>query len=255
MARPILDFEGRVVMVTGASRGIGRGIALGFGAAGATVVVTSRDPERLVGVCEEIKAVGGNALPVRFDAEDLRTVPLMVDEVMGRYGRIDVLVGNAGTSRRQSAVDVTEPVWDRILDTNLKGLFFCVQAVGRVMVPRRAGAVVTIGSVAQAFARREMAAYASSKSGVAQLSRVLALEWAPFNVRVNCVAPGYVRTPLVEPLFAGRPGFLDKVLARTPLGRVAEPHEIAGPVMFLASDLASFVTGQTLFVDGGWTIE
>jgi NAD(P)-dependent dehydrogenase (short-subunit alcohol dehydrogenase family) len=122
------------------------------------------------------------------------------------------------------------------------------------MVARGGGAIVNIGSVAQVLGRREMAAYAASKGGVAQITRALALEWAPHGVRVNCVAPAYVRTPLVEPVFK-RPELMEEILRRTPLGRVAEPREIAGPVLFLASDLASYVTGQTLFVDGGWTAE
>jgi NAD(P)-dependent dehydrogenase (short-subunit alcohol dehydrogenase family) len=169
-----------------------------------------------------------------------------------RHGRIDVLVNNAGTSARQPAGQVTEASWDAMFAANTRGLFFLTQAVGRTMVARRRGAVVSVGSVAQARGRREMVAYAASKAGVAQITRTLALEWAPHGVRVNCVAPGYVRTPLVEPTFR-RPELLDEILARTALGRVAEPREIAAPVLFLASDLASFVTGQTLFVDGGWT--
>lgn len=253
MPKPVLDFEGRVVIVTGVNRGIGRGIALGFGSAGATVVGTSRQPASLEPVCAEIERAGGRSLALRFDAEDLGTIPPLVETVLARHGAIDVLVNNAGTAARQLALDATEDVWDRLFATNLRGVFFLTQAVGRTMIQRRAGAVVNIGSVAQAVARREMAAYAAAKGGIAQLTRALALEWAPYHVRVNCVAPGYVRTPLTEPVFA-RPGFLDEVRAWTPLGRIAEPCEITWPVLFLASDLASFITGQTLFVDGGWTI-
>lgn len=255
MADVAFDFTDRVVLVTGASRGIGRGIALGFAAAGASVAVTSRHPERLAAVCREIEAAGGQALGLRFDAGDLATIGPLVEAILARFGRVDVLVNNAGTSIRQPAADVTEPVWDHLVATNLKGVFFCTQAIGRLMVRQRRGAIVTIGSVAQAFPRPELAVYAGTKAAVAQLTRALALEWAAHNVRVNCVAPGYVRTPLVEPLFRGRPGFLDEILSRTPLRRVAEPEEIAASVMFLASDKASFITGQTLFVDGGWTIE
>jgi gluconate 5-dehydrogenase len=249
-----LDFRGRVVIVTGASRGIGRGIALGFASAGATVVATSRNPAGLAEACREFEAAGGRALAARFDARDVASIPPLVEDVMARCGRIDVLVNNAGTSARQDALETTEAVWDAILETNLKGVFFLTQAVGCEMIRRRRGAVVNIGSVGQLLGRPEMVAYTASKGGVAQLTRTLALEWARHNVRVNCVAPAYVRTPLVEPVLA-RPGFLDEVHRRTPLGRVAEPHEIAGPVMFLASDLASYVTGQTLFVDGGWTAQ
>lgn len=253
MPRPTLDFEGRVVIVTGASRGIGRSIALGFAGAGATVVVTSRQPASLGPLCAEIESQGGRALPLPFDAEDLGTIAPLVETVLDRYGAVDVLINNAGTAARQPAIEATPDVWDRLFGANLKGVFFLSQAVGRVMIERRAGAVVNIGSVTLAVARRELAAYGATKAGLAQLTRTLALEWAPYNVRVNCVAPGYVRTPLTEPLFA-RPGFLDEVRAWTPLGRVADPSEVAWPVLFLASDLASFITGQTLFVDGGWTI-
>lgn len=248
------DFSGRIVLVTGGSRGIGEAIALAFGRAGATVIVTGREAGPLEAACAAIERGGGRAEAEPLDVSDVEAGAAVVQRVVARHGRVDVLVNNAGTSVRQAATAVTAEVWDRIFATNLRGLFFLTQAVGRVMVARRAGAVVNIGSVSQALGRREMAAYGASKGGVAQLTRVLALEWARDNVRVNCVAPGYVRTPLVEPVFR-RPGFLEEVRARTPMGRVAEPHELAGPVLFLASDQASFITGQTLFVDGGWTAE
>jgi NAD(P)-dependent dehydrogenase (short-subunit alcohol dehydrogenase family) len=247
-----LDFTDRVVVVTGGSRGIGAAIAGAFAALGAMVVVAGRREAALLAACARLTDSGGRAEAESLDVGDADAGREAVGRILGRHGRIDVLVNNAGTSARQEAMATTEAVWDQVFNTNLRGLFFFTQAVGRAMVARRAGAVVNIGSVFQVLGRREMVAYAASKGGVAQLTRVLALEWAPHNVRVNCVAPGYVRTPLVEPVFA-RPGFLDAIRARTPMGRVADPGEIAGPVLFLASDLASFVTGQTLFVDGGWT--
>ena len=249
-----LDFDGRVVVVTGAGQGIGRAIALAFGQAGATVIATGRDATRLGDTCAAVAAVGGRGVAEPLDVADTRAAPAFVQSVEARHGPIDVLVNNAGTSLREPTGEVTEAAWDATFAVNTRGLFFLTQAVGRAMTARRRGAVVNVGSVYQTVGRREMAAYAASKGGVAQLTRVLALEWAAHGVRVNCVAPGYVLTPLTEPVFQ-RPGFLDDLRRRTPLGRYADPREIAGPVLFLASDLASFITGQTLYVDGGWTAE
>ncbi len=246
------DFRGRVVLVTGGSRGIGEAIATAFAEAGATLVVTARERAPLEALCARLAAAGATAEAAALDVADVAAAERLVERLVARHGRIDVLVNNAGTSQRQPAGQVTADAWDRIFATNTRGLFFLTQAVGRTMVARRTGAVVNVGSVAQALGRREMAAYAASKGGVVQITRVLALEWAPYGVRVNCVAPGYVRTPLVEPVLR-RPDLMDEILARTPMRRVAEPREIAGPVLFLASDWATYVTGQTLFVDGGWT--
>jgi NAD(P)-dependent dehydrogenase (short-subunit alcohol dehydrogenase family) len=247
------DFRGKVTLVTGGTRGIGEAVAQAFVDAGATVIVTARGRDGLDAVRARLGARGTVDADV-LDVDDVAAGEALVDAVVARHGRIDVLVNNAGTSIRQPTGQVTEDAWDRQFATNTRGLFFLSQAVGRTMVARGGGAIVNIGSVAQVLGRREMAAYAASKGGVAQITRVLALEWAPHGVRVNCVAPAYVRTPLVEPVFQ-RPELMEEILRHTPLRRVAEPHEIAGPVLFLASDLASYVTGQTLFVDGGWTAE
>jgi NAD(P)-dependent dehydrogenase (short-subunit alcohol dehydrogenase family) len=249
-----LDFGGKVVVVTGASRGIGEAIATAFAEAGATVVLTARGRAGLDQVCAELAGKGMAATAHALDVADVRASESFVDMLIAHHGRIDVLVNNAGTSARQPTGQVTEDVWDRMFATNARGLFFLTQAVGRAMLARGAGAIVNIGSVSQVVGRREMAAYTASKGAVAQITRTLALEWARTGVRVNCVAPGYVRTPLVEPVLQ-REDLIAEILRRTPLGRVAEPREIAGPVLFLASDLASYVTGQTLFVDGGWTAE
>ena len=243
------DFRGKVALVTGGTRGIGEAIAQAFVDAGATVVVTARQREGLDALAKRLPVEGET-----LDVGDVAAGEAVVAAVVARHGRIDVLVNNAGTSIRQPTGQVTEEAWDRMFAANTRGLFFLSQAVGRTMVARGGGAIVNIGSVAQVLGRREMAAYAASKGGVAQITRALALEWARHGVRVNCVAPAYVRTPLVEPVFK-RPELMEEILRRTPLGRVAEPREIAGPVLFLASDLASYVTGQTLFVDGGWTAE
>ena len=244
------DFHGKVVLVTGGTRGIGEAIAEAFVNAGASVIVTARGTAGL----DAVRARLGTVETESLDVADVVAGEGLVERCVARHGRIDVLVNNAGTSVRETPGQATQEAWDRQFATNARGLFFLSQAVGRTMVARRAGAIVNVGSVAQIVGRREMAAYAASKGAVAQITRSMALEWAPHGVRVNAVAPAYVRTPLVEPVFQ-RPELMEEILRHTPLRRVAEPHEIAGPVLFLASDLASYVTGQTLFVDGGWTAE
>lgn len=246
------DLTHKVMIVTGAGRGIGKAIALGAAAAGADLVLGSRTVGELEAVAAEAKPHGRRIVCLPLDVRDLRSIDRFAAEALAAFGRIDVLVNNAGTNRLKPALEVTEEDWDTILDTNLKGLFFLTQAVARSMVERRSGRIINIASQAGLVGGPIRAPYCASKGGVVNLTRALACEWAPYNVTVNGVAPTVTRTPLAEKAMEN-PEFRATVERNILLGRLAEPEEIAAAVLFLASDAASMITGQTLAVDGGWT--
>ncbi|MSQ37510.1 MAG: glucose 1-dehydrogenase [Chloroflexi bacterium] len=246
------DFQlaGRVAMVTGASRGIGRGIALELARAGAAVAVTARNLADLNDTVREIEAAGSRALQVTLEVRDRSSIRAAVPAVEERLGPIDVLVNNAGVQRLRLALDMAEEDWDCVLDVNLNGLFFCCQEVGRRMVDRRRGKIINVSSAAGLIASPERVAYASSKAAVLMLTRVLALEWAAYGVTVNAVAPTFVETELGA-LTLDRPGAREAIVSRIPLGRLATVEDVAAAVRYLASPAANFVTGTTIGVDGG----
>lgn len=246
MAGPRL--AGKVAVVTGSTRGIGRAIAERFAAEGARVVVNSRSAASAEAAALEI---GGEAVGVDADVGSAAGAQRVVDGALDAFGGVDVMVCNAGIPMPRDSLQISEDDWRRTLDVDLSGVFFCAQRAARVMVKRGAGAIVTISSL-QAFAPlARRVAYAAAKGGVVAMTRSLAAEWAPY-VRVNCVAPGYVATSMVQELVAQGRVDPEAVNRRTPFGRMAEPAEVASAVLFLASDEASFITGETIMVDGGW---
>jgi NAD(P)-dependent dehydrogenase (short-subunit alcohol dehydrogenase family) len=251
---PSFGLDGRVVLITGASRGIGSGLAEALAAAGATVAVTARSADDASSVAERIRSTGGSATEHALDVADLASIAAGVASVLTAHGRIDVLVANAGLGANHAALDVTEDDWDQMMDVNLKGVFFTAQACGRHMVERGAGRVVVISSQASLVGIRDHAVYCASKGGVNQLVRVLALEWGALGVTVNAVAPTFIHTPgTAERL--DDPEYLAGVVARIPVGHVGTITDVAGAVVYLASDAGGLVNGTILPVDGGWTAQ
>jgi len=247
VARPL---NGQVALVTGASRGIGRAVALRLAALGSDVAVTARDLAALAPVVGEIERFGVRGLGVRLDLLDVPSMSGLVAEIEATLGPIDILVNNAGMQRLRLALDVTEDDWDVVLDTNLRGTFFLAQAVGRGMVARGRGRIVNVASMAAFKANPERAAYNSSKAGVVMLTKTLAVEWGPHGVRVNGVAPTFVETELAG-VWLNRPGVRERMVAAIPMGRMPTVDEVAGAVAYLVSPDAEAINGVILPVDGG----
>lgn len=240
----------RVAVVTGATEGIGRGLAVGLAAAGADVVVCGRREEVLREVQAEIARTGRHGEACPLDVCKMADIERLKDFTLKRFGKVDILVNAAGFTVTKPAWDMGEDEWDRMVDTGFKGLFFCCQIIGSAMRDRGYGKIINLSSTFSRSIIRGRSVYGGIKAGVTHLTEALAMEWAPDGIRVNALAPTAVLTPSRAGLLQGE--VLERILARIPLGRLATPEDLAGAAVYLAGPASDFVTGQTLFVDGGW---
>jgi NAD(P)-dependent dehydrogenase (short-subunit alcohol dehydrogenase family) len=248
----ILDqfsLAGRIAVVTGASRGIGRALSLGLAAAGATVIVTGREPATLEAARDAILEAGGIADLEAFDVASVAAIKAGFAAIEARHGRVDILINNAGMEQVRPALDIDEELWDRILDTNLKGAFFCAQAAARLMP--KGGAIVNLCSLTSEIGIPTAVPYGASKTGLVGMTRALSAEWAARGIRVNGIGPGYFRTELTEAFYQDT-AWQDAMLAKIPLKRFGKLEDLIGAAVFLASPASAYVTGQILYVDGGF---
>ncbi len=244
------DLSGKIAIVTGGGRGIGRAIALGLAKAGASVVVTSRTQKEIEAVVEEIQKSGGKALAVVTDLTVNDQLENLVQATVKEFGKIDILVNNAARSFLRSLMDLREDGWDKVFNTNVKAVWLLSRLVARKMMEQKSGRIINITTVGAEKAELGMAAYGCSKAALKMLTRCMAREWAQFGIQVNAVGPGLTKTDFSKPIWSN-PEVAKHVSAAIPMGRLAEPEEIVGSVLFLASDAARFITGHSIYVDGG----
>jgi len=253
VSAPFFDLSGRVALVTGTSRGLGQSFARALARAGADLVITARRKDDLREFQREIEGLGRRALPLDLDVRDQGSITRMAEAALAGYGKIDVLVNNAGCNIRKPALDVTWEDWNTILDTNLRGSFFVAQAVGRHMVERGYGRIINVGSVTSVAGYAGLAPYGASRGGIKQLTMSLADDWGPHGVTVNCLAPGWFKTAQNARMYEDEE-WVAMLKERIPARRPGQAGDLDGAVVFLASEESRYVTGQTLLVDGGISV-
>lgn len=247
------DLTGRVALITGGNRGIGREIALAFAQAGAQVAIAGRDPTTLAETATALRQFTPRAEAVQADVARVSDIEAMIEQVRAALGPIDILVNNAAIAILEPSQNVSEEHWDAVMNTNLKGMFFCASRASHDMIARRRGNIINIASEEGLIGIPGHATYCISKAGIIQMTKTLALEWGPYGIRVNAIAPAAVRTQMNETYWLSDALAYRWVVGRIALGRVSEPREVVGAALYLASEASSFVTGHTLVVDGGIT--
>jgi NAD(P)-dependent dehydrogenase (short-subunit alcohol dehydrogenase family) len=248
----LFDLSGKVVIITGASRGLGQYFGRALAKAGADLVITSRKLSSLTDFKKEIESLGRKALAVQVDVLSQEDIENMVRAAIEEYGKIDILVNNAGLNIRSPSADFSWEDWDTVLDTNLKGNFFCAQAVAKEMIKRNYGRIINMGSCTCVFGMEGIAPYTASRGGVLMMTKSLAAEWGKYGITVNVLAPGWFKTAQNAALYENKQ-WVENIKSRIPLNRPGLPHDLDGTVIFLASDASAYITGQIILVDGGFT--
>ncbi len=246
------DLSGKIALVTGGTSGIGKAIATGLAEAGADVVAPSRTPEKVQNMVENLKALNSETLGITTDVTNLEEVEKLKEKIIEKFGKIDILVNNAGTTIKGDAEELPMEEWRRIIDLNLNSVFSTSQIIGRQMIKQKHGKIINIASIGSTLALKGSIAYCASKGGVLQLTRVLASEWAEYGIEVNAIAPAYFKTPMTSGILDSEE-FMRELRERVPMKRLGETEELKGIAVFLASPATSYMTGETIFVDGGWT--
>jgi len=249
---PSFKLNGKVSLITGAARGIGKACALALAHAGSDIALGLRDVNTAENLEQEIRAMGKKVIRLQMDVSNLQQINSSVERVVEEFGKIDILVNNVGVAPSNPAEKVTEEDFDQTINLNLKGTFFTAQAVGKQMIKQGYGRIINMSSQAGFVALDDESIYCMTKAGINHLTKNLASEWAKYNINVNAVAPTFIETPGTEPWLNDK-NFRQSVLDRIPLGRIGKPMEVAGAVVFLASDAASLITGDIMLIDGGWT--
>ena len=250
----IFNLDGKTAVVTGSGGGIGQAIACALADFGADVMCASRNPDKAKNTADMVREYGRKGVSYAFDISSLEEIEKFKEAALTAFGKVDILVNSAGMNRRDFIVDIKEEDFDRILQVNLKGVLFCCQAFGKSMIEQKSGKIVNISSISSLLGHPTRGSYAASKGGLIQISRVMATEWAPYNVCVNSISPAAIDTPFIEGLKKNRER-LDRELERIPMGRIGVTEDIVGAAVFFASRASDFVTGTNLFVDGGRTVD
>lgn len=247
-----MSLHGKTAIITGSTKGIGKALAVGMARAGADIVVVSRHQDDCDAVAEEIRKLGVQSLGIAADIKDLEQITNLVNGALKVFKQIDILVNNAGSVINQKAEEITENEWDYIMNLDLKGVFFCSQLVGRVMIKQNRGKIINIASMLGLVGEKMVLPYCVSKGGVIQMTRALALEWARYNIQVNALCPGYIMTEMNYNQLSEEKIY-QTLLRKTPLNRLGRVEDMIGGAVFLASESSNYMTGQTLTIDGGWT--
>ncbi|MFC1762465.1 glucose 1-dehydrogenase [Planctomycetota bacterium] len=251
MASTLFDLKDKNAFITGGAQGIGKAIALGYAEFGANVAIVDLDMEKAEQTCAELREKGVKAIAVETDVTKPAQVDDMVQTVVGEFGSLDVAVNNAGIANLNNAEDISYDDWLQVIDVNLNGVFLTARAAGKVMIKQKSGSIISTASMSSSIINvpQKIANYCASKAGVKHLTKALAVEWAPHNVRVNCISPGYIGTELVASMTDYLPGWTEK----TPMGRIGRPEDLIGAYVYLASDASQWTTGSDMVVDGGYT--